>query len=332
VILRTLQIKAIMSDPTSTLFDYSLYKSCELCPRECGVNRLQGERGICDETAELRIAAIEAHFGEEPPISGTNGSGTVFFAGCTLRCAFCQNFQISCFHLGEIQSAKQVAERLARLVDQRAIHNVNFVTPDHFLPHTIEIVNELRRRNIDLPILYNTSGYCKVSSLRLLEGIADMYLPDFKYADAELAAELSHARDYPDIALAAIAEMVRQTGFLDSFMRNRALASRGVLVRHLVLPGRVQNSIQALTMLLLEFGRDLPISLMSQYWPARSLDLPEMNRRLRAQEFMQVSEHADSLGFNHLFVQPMEGTTDTESDFLPDFERARPFKGNIREI
>ncbi|RPH98069.1 MAG: 4Fe-4S cluster-binding domain-containing protein, partial [Calditrichaeota bacterium] len=270
----------------------ALYSPCGLCPRECGVNRLKGEAGICGETAALRVAAIEAHFGEEPPISGTNGSGTVFFTGCTLRCAFCQNFQISCFHLGENLKANQVAERLVRLVDQRAIHNVNFVTPDHFLPHTIEIVEELRRRNIDLPILYNTSGYCKVSSLQLLEGIADMYLPDFKYSDAELAAELSQARDYPEIALAAIVEMVRQTGFLDSFMHNRALASRGVLVRHLVLPGRVQNSIKALTMLFLEFGRDLPLSLMSQYWPARSIDQPEMNRRLRTQEFMQVSEHA----------------------------------------
>ena len=314
----------------STILNNALYQSCRLCPRECGVNRLDDETGICGESAELRIASIEPHFGEEPPISGRRGSGTVFFSGCTLRCEFCQNYQISCQHLGEVMTASQVAERLEQLHRQRGIHNVNFVTPDHFLPHTVEIVAELRRRSVDLPILYNTSGYCKVESLHLLEGIADMYLPDFKYSDADLAQALSHAKDYPDIALTAIAEMVRQTGFLDSFLAGGAVASRGVLVRHLVLPGHVQNSLDALTTLFLEFGKELPLSLMSQYWPARRMKADELNRRVTPDEFHEVHDHALALGFQHLFVQPV-AHGDNESDFLPDFRRKRPFKGNVKE-
>lgn len=304
----------------------SLYSPCRLCPRSCGIDRFAGETGVCGETAELRIAAIEAHFGEEPPISGTHGSGTVFFSGCTLRCAFCQNFQISCHHLGEVMTAAQVAERLQRLTE-RGIHNVNFVTPDHFLPHTVEIVDELRRRGVGLPILYNTSGYCKVESLRLPEGVADMYLPDYKYADAELAQRLSRARDYPEVALAAIAEMVRQTGFLDAFIEDKPIATRGVLVRHLVLPGQVQNSLDVLTTLFLEFGKELPVSLMSQYWPAQRMKEPELNRRVTHDEFYAVHDHALALGFKYLFVQHLYD--DGQSDFLPDFRQSRPFKGNI---
>lgn len=307
----------------------ALYSPCRLCPRGCGVNRIEGETGICGESAELRIASIEAHFGEEPPISGRRGSGTVFFSGCTLRCAFCQNYQISCQHLGETMTVVQVAERLERLNRQRGIHNVNFVTPDHFLPHTLAIVAELRRRAVDLPILYNTSGYCRVESLRLLEGIADMFLPDYKYADHELAQTLSHAHDYPDVALAAIAEMVRQTGFLDAFTEDKPVATRGVLVRHLLLPGQVQNSLDALTTLFLEFGKELPLSLMSQYWPARRMKAEELNRRVTPDEFHEVHDHALALGFRHLFVQHLED--EGQSDFLPDFERQQPFKGNVRE-
>ncbi|MDZ7371255.1 MAG: radical SAM protein, partial [candidate division KSB1 bacterium] len=196
---------------------FELYRDCRLCPRQCGVDRTAGRLGVCGESADLRIAAIEAHFGEEPPISGTHGSGTVFFTGCTLRCTFCQNYQISCEHLGEVLSVSQTADRLQAL-SRRGVHNVNFVTPDHFLPHTLAVVDELRRRGVEIPILYNTSGYCRIDSLRLLDGIADMYLPDYKYSDPELARRLSHASDYPDVALAALQEMVRQVGFLDAFV------------------------------------------------------------------------------------------------------------------
>ncbi len=309
---------------------YASYQACTLCPRACGSNRTAGGRGVCGESAELRIAAIEAHFGEEPPISGSRGSGTVFFSGCTLNCIYCQNYQISCFHMGTPMTVAVVVERLEELSVQQGIHNVNFVTPDHFLPHTIDIAGQLRRRGVTIPVLYNCSGYETVESLERLEEMADIYLPDYKYSDADLAQTLSRCRDYPAVALDAVAEMVRQKGFLDHFSSGREIAGRGVLVRHLVLPGQVQNSIDALSTLYGEFGAELPLSLMSQYWPARFIKHAELNRRLRREEFYRVYDHALALGFKHMFVQHMDALAENEDPFLPDFNQERPFRGNLR--
>lgn len=306
------------------------YQNCRLCPRDCQVNRLQGKKGICGETAQLRVASIEAHFGEEPPISGVNGSGTVFFSGCSLRCVFCQNYQISCFHLGQYTTSAEVAERLHQLYRKQAIHNVNFVTPDHFLPHTMEIVTLLRQQNVTIPILYNTSGYSSIETVKRLSEYADIYMPDFKYADEEVAFELSRCRDYPVVALNALVEMVKQKGFLDAVVNEREVAHRGVLVRHLVLPGQVQNSLDALSMLFAELGAELPLSLMSQYRPVRMVKNAEMNRPLAGEEFYRVYEHALSLGFRNLFVQPLMRSWEDDDEFLPDFSQDRPFRGNVR--
>jgi putative pyruvate formate lyase activating enzyme len=310
---------------------FTAYQNCRLCPRNCGVNRLAGHTGFCGETAELRIASIDAHFGEEPPITGSNGSGTIFFSGCSLGCVFCQNYQISCFHLGAVMTVEAVAGRIVDLYQSHHIHNVNFVTSDHYSPHTLAIVQELRKKNVRLPVLYNGSGYAKIETLLEMEDFADIYMPDYKYADIDLAHAFSRCRDYPGVALDAIAEMVRQKGFLDSFIGDRTAATRGVFVRHLVLPSHVQNSIDALSILFSEFGRELPISLMSQYWPARPMDVPELNRRISAAEFYQVYDHAMELGFNNLFVQHIQGAEE-ESDFLPDFKKERPFKGNVKQF
>jgi putative pyruvate formate lyase activating enzyme len=307
------------------------FRACQLCPRQCGVNRLDGEIGFCGETAALRIATIEAHFGEEPPISGTNGSGTVFFSGCTLQCAFCQNYQISQQHVGDVWPVSAVVGRLANLVQRSGIHNVNFVTPDQFLPHTWEIVAELRRRGIELPSVYNISGYERVELVKATEAYADMYLPDFKFADRELSAQLASCQDYPDVALNALAEMVRQKGFLDTFTTTTAetIARRGVLVRHLILPGQVANSLKVLDMLFLEFGRNLPLSLMSQYHPVPPCQQGNWGRRITVPEFEEVYNHALSLGLRHLFVQYPETSTGTPA-FLPDFTQERPFVGNVQ--
>ncbi len=310
--------------------NYDVYRCCTLCPRECRVDRTAGEMGICGESAELRVASIEAHFGEEPPISGTNGSGTLFFSGCTLLCIYCQNYQISCFHMGTLTTADKVAARLLDLVQDKGIHNINLVTPGHYLPHAIDIVRRLRSEGLTIPVVYNSSGYEKVEALAQAEDIVDIYLPDFKYSDAALAQSLSRCRDYPGVALDAVAEMVRQKGFLDHFTKRLAIATRGVLVRHLVLPGQVSNSIETLSMLYAEFGCDLPLSLMSQYSPARMVKQAELNRPLRREEFYRVYDHALELGFTHMFVQPMESQPDSEDPFLPDFREERPFKGNVR--
>jgi putative pyruvate formate lyase activating enzyme len=322
-----------------------LYRECRLCPRRCAVDRTPAEVGIGREGLSPRVASVEAHLGEEPPISGMNGSGTVFFAGCSLRCIYCQNHQISHEGLGRRWSVRELVERLLALSESAGIHNVNFVTPDHFLPHTVAVVEALRGCGIRIPILYNLSGYQALESLRLIEPVADIYLPDFKYADAALAGSLSRCPDYAAVALEALVEMVRQKGFLDSFPlggehelygldrhRSQPVAGRGVLVRHLILPGQVKNSQDALDMLYLEFGRDLPLSLMSQYVPIRTFrEAPFLNRTVTAEEFRQVLEHARGLGFSHLFVQYPEQTASGPHPFLPDFSATSPFLGNVRK-
>ena len=322
----------------------SHYRACELCPRRCGVDRAGNELGFCGQGARLHIATIEAHLGEEPPISGKNGSGTVFFSGCSLRCRFCQNYQISQQGLGQEWTLQELTDRLALLHEQERIHNVNFVTPDHFLPHTLAVVRLLRERGIRIPMVYNLSGYQRLESLRLIEPVADIYLPDFKYADAALARSLSQSADYTTVALEALCEMVRQKGFLDTLVGSDddgiaavskddlpLLSRQGVLVRHLILPGQVQNSLQVLTTLFVEFGRELPISLMSQYVPVRQLPLGSaLNRHVTRNEFQEVFQHAQALGFRNLFVQYPEEVAMGARPFLPDFRLVDPFPANTR--
>ncbi|PID58958.1 radical SAM protein [candidate division KSB3 bacterium] len=309
----------------------SHYRACDLCPHLCGVDRLQGELGYCGECAQLRIASIGAHFGEEPPISGQYGSGTVFFSGCHLQCDFCQNHQISREHLGQNMNVMDVVDRLEELTFTSQIHNVNFVTPTHVLPKTVEIIQELRGRRIEIPAIYNMSGYERREILQELEPFADIYLPDFKYADTHLGERLSHCSNYPSTALDAIAEMLRQKGFLDVFLpgHDGAIAGRGVLQRHLILPGHIQNSLDALDMLFIEFGKELPISLMSQYHPVRPCQEPGMDQRLTAEEFQRVYDHTQELGFQHLFVQYPAESRNQRPDFLPDFRKKQPFEGNM---
>jgi len=322
----------------------SHYKACELCPRRCGVDRTTNQLGFCGEGAHLRIATIEAHLGEEPPISGKNGSGTVFFSGCPLRCLFCQNYQISQEGMGREWTLQEVVDRLTALYEHEGIHNVNFVTPDHFLPHIVAVVRSLRERGIRIPMVYNLSGYQRLESLRLIEPVADIYLPDFKYADAALARCLSQSADYATVALEALCEMVHQKGFLDTFVREdedetgtvgvgdlSVPAREGVLVRHLILPGQVQNSLQVLSMLFVEFGRELPISLMSQYVPVRQFPLGSpLNRRVTRDEFQAVFRHAQELGFRDLFAQYPEEVAGEVQPFLPDFHAVNPFPGNMK--
>jgi putative pyruvate formate lyase activating enzyme len=305
----------------------SHYRACELCPRRCGVDRTADQLGFCGQGAHMRIATIEAHLGEEPPISGSNGSGAVFFSGCSLRCRFCQNYQISHEYPGRKWTIQQVVDRLTALYEQKGIHNVNFVTPDHFFPHTVAVVMLLGERGIRIPTVYNLSGYQRIESLTLIEPVADIYLPDFKYADATLAKRLSKSANYATVALEALCEMVRQKGFLDTSIPSR----RGVLVRHLILPGHVQNSLQALSMLFVEFGPELPISLMSQYVPVRQFPSGSpLNRQVTRSEFQEVFRHAQDLGFRDLFVQYPGELAQDRRPFLPDFYAANPFPGNVR--
>jgi putative pyruvate formate lyase activating enzyme len=300
---------------------YNLYESCTLCPHECRIDRLKGETGICGQTARPRIAAVLAHFGEEPPISGQNGSGTIFFSGCNLKCHFCQNFQISWDQHATIQGFAQLEKQVQKLLTQ-GVHNINLVTSDHFLPHILAIKSIISNSKNQVPLLFNTSSYLNPSSLHMLEDIVDIYLPDYKFAQTEIAISAAQAANYPEVALKALKEMVYQKGFLA--INEQGLAEKGVLVRHLILPGQITNSLQALKNLYREFGPQIPLSVMAQYYPARPGLPPPFNRPLTWTDYQPVYDLVQELGFNNLFLQYPQAA----ADFVPDFSQKRPFKGN----
>ncbi|MBW1913389.1 MAG: 4Fe-4S cluster-binding domain-containing protein [Deltaproteobacteria bacterium] len=317
------------SAETNKLKNFSVFfRDCKMCPKQCSVNRME-TIGFCGQSHLLRIAHIGAHFGEEPPISGSMGSGAIFFSGCSLGCSFCQNHQISTGNLGKPMEFEELFIRVEEMISRTRVHNINFVTPDHFFPYTYRLVSFLQKEGYDLPSVYNLSGYQSIPMLKMTERYADIYLPDYKYSDPKAAKILSNCKNYPDVALYAINEMIKQKGFLDSFKKNSKLATKGVLVRHLILPGLVKNSLNALTSLFLEFGADLPISLMSQYYPVFQHEDKNMNRPLKKEEFDCVYSHAMDLGFKNMFVQiPGNKPFDTELMFLPDFQMDEPFAGN----
>lgn len=298
-----------------------LYENCRLCPHICGINR-RNSIGRCGESSILRAAWIGSHHGEEPPISGSNGSCTVFFSGCSLACIYCQNYQISSGKIGDETNIETLFNLVSNTLDAEGAHNVNFVSPDHFFPHIFMLAKLFRDKKPSLPLIYNTSGYQRLKMLKMAEPFSDIYLADYKYSESFLAGKYSSVPDYPAIAIEALSEMVLQKGFLDSFETKADIATKGVLVRHLILPGAVQNSVDALTTLFVEFGQNLPLSLMSQYHPVSALD-PPMDRIITAEEFYEVYNHAMELGFKNLFVQFPE---DNSPDFYkPDFREKMPF-------
>ncbi len=304
----------------------SPYSPCRLCPRQCATDRLEGHAGVCGETAELRIASWGPHMGEEPCFSGTRGSGAIFFSGCACHCFFCQNWQISTAHgKGQIVSA-EAFHRLALDLVERGVHNLNFVTPDHFWPHIEALCARLRADGVVIPFLFNSSGYQLPAMISRYASQMDIFLPDFKFADPIVARAVMRDERYPEIAIEALRLMIAEKGFLDPFDPTGInLAQRGVLVRHLVLPGHIENTLRVLDLLREEFGRWLPLSLMSQYTPVPAAQQrPPFDRTLTAQEYQTALDHAQDLGFENLLTQPMANS----DDFLPDFEQPRPFRGN----
>ena len=275
--------------------------SCRLCPRACGVNRLEGKRGICRAGRLARVASVSLHHGEEPPISGTGGSGTIFFAHCNLTCLFCQNYPISQLDNGREMDGETLASELLKL-QARGAHNVNFVTPTPHVPQMAEAVMLARQRGLTIPIVYNSNGYDSLDALALTDGVVDIYLPDAKYRSGDLAQLASGASDYPEANDAALKEMARQTGFLK--LDRNGIAVRGMLIRHLVLPGRVEETQEVLAYLRETFGRDIPISLMGQYFPAyKAFDAPGFDRKLSDREYDQTVETARRLGLRNVFIQ-----------------------------
>jgi len=288
--------------------------TCTLCPRNCGVNRLNGETGFCGQTNELKAARAALHMWEEPCISGTEGSGTVFFSGCTLRCVYCQNFSIAAGKNGKIISTERLSEIFLELQNQGA-NNINLVTPTHFVPQIASALTSAKKQGLKLPIVYNTGSYEHVETLRRMEGLVDIYLPDLKYFSSELSLRYSHAKDYFEVASKAIAEMVRQVG--TPIFDNRDMMTRGVIVRHLVLPGHTKDSKKIMEYLYQTYGNQIYISIMNQFTPLSTLkDYPELNRKLTKKEYDSVVDFCLSLGVENGFIQ--EGRTAVES-FIPDF-------------
>ena len=274
---------------------------CRLCPRECGVNRLEGERGYCGAGRLAKVAAVSVHHGEEPPISGTRGSGTIFFSHCNMKCIFCQNYPISQYGNGREMDPETLAGEMVRL-RALGVHNINFVTPTPHAPQMAEAILLARGKGFDLPVVYNTNGYDAPETLALLEDVVDIYLPDAKYLSAELADTASGTPDYARHNEAAIDEMVRQVGFLSS--GNDGIAARGVLVRHLVLPGRVGETEAVLAHLSERHGPELPLSLMGQYFPAwQATTTAGFDRKVTRKEYDRAIEAAQRLGLRNVFIQ-----------------------------
>ena len=279
-------------------------RGCRLCPRRCAADRLAGETGFCGAKERARVAAISIHDGEEPPISGSRGSGTVFFSHCNLACLFCQNYPISQMGAGREMTAEELGARLLRL-EARGAHNVNFVTPTPHVPQMIGAVRAARERGFSVPVVYNTNGYELPGTVGLLDGVVDVYLPDLKYRSEKIASEASGAADYPVHNARAVAEMVRQVGPLVSDADG--IATRGVLIRHLVLPGRVEETEAVLSFVRERFGTGMPLSLMGQYFPAhRAPATPGYDRKLSREEYERAIEAAEELGLSNVFIQEIE--------------------------
>lgn len=302
------------------------YGDCHLCPRGCGVDRTAGRRGTCGGTAELRIASAGPHFGEEPCFTGTRGSGAIFFSGCSCHCFFCQNWQISTFRTPGRALDADGFHALALDLIARGVHNLNFVTPDPWWPHIEVLCRRLRAEGETIPFLWNSSGYARPELVARQAGLVDLFLPDCKFADPDLARAVMGDARYPEYAIASLRAMVAAKGFLDPFDPTGAeLARSGVLVRHLLLPGHVENTKRVLRLLHDEFGRYLPLSLMSQYLPIpATAGRPPFDRAPTADEYREAVDCALELGFENLFIQPLSDT----SDFMPDFDRDAPFDGN----
>ena len=292
-----------------------LYRSCRLCPRECKVDRMAGKTGFCGMTSEVMAARAALHFWEEPCISGTEGSGAVFFSGCTLRCVFCQNHEIAAGAVGKPVTEERLSQIFQELQEKGA-NNINLVTATQFLPTVIPALQHAKEMGLTIPIVYNTGGYEKVETLRLLEELVDIWLPDCKYQSTKLSGRYSRAADYPETVKTALAEMVRQAGA--PLFDRRGMMKKGVIVRHLVLPGCVSDSKDVLEYLWDTFGNQIYVSIMSQYTPLPHVAAyPEINRKVTDEEYEEIVDYARFLGMSQVYIQ--EGGCVGES-FIPAFD------------
>jgi putative pyruvate formate lyase activating enzyme len=278
---RTVQLEAMLT-------------SCTLCPRQCRVNRLEGALGYCQAPAELIISSVFAHYGEESPLVGAGGSGTIFLAHCNLKCLFCQNYELSMKGEGVPYSHKKLAAAMIDL-QQRGCHNINFVTPSHYVPGILRGLSLAIDQGLSIPLVYNCSGYESLDVVKLLDGIVDIYMPDIKFLRRELSDRYCNAPDYPDVAREVLKEMQRQVG--DLVMDERGIARKGLLIRHLVMPSHGENTKDVLLFIRQEISRDAFVNIMAQYHPCyQASRFPEISRRPTMKEYNEAVEYARDIG------------------------------------
>lgn len=292
------------------------FSSCHLCPRECGAARMEGRAGACGAGAVIKVARAALHLWEEPCISGKEGSGAVFFSGCPLGCIYCQNQEISRGQAGYEITVDRLADIFLELQNDKKANNINLVTACHYVPQVVLALQKAKKGGLAIPVVYNSSGYEKVETLKMLDGLVDVYLPDFKYWDPELAVRYSRAADYPKTVRAAIAEMVRQTGPCE--FDGRGLIRKGVIVRQLLLPGHVKNSKDILGYLYNTYHEDIYISIMSQYTPMPQVkEDPLLGRRVTVREYQRLIDYALELGIENGYTQERKVALES---FIPDFD------------
>lgn len=293
----------------------NLLKECNLCPRKCSVNRLENERGFCKSSSSIKIARVSLHNWEEPCISGKNGSGTIFFSGCTLKCVFCQNHEISQEGVGKEVSIERLSEIFLEQ-QERGANNINLVTPTHYVPQIIEAIKLSKSKGLNLPILYNSNGYVPLETLKLLEGYIDVYLPDLKYFNDKYAIKYSKAPNYFKAASNAIKEMVRQVGSPE--FDDNGLIKKGVIIRHLMLPGLLFDSKKVMDYIYNTFGNSVYVSIMNQYTPTfKAEEYPEINKPLNPKHYDTLIDYSLSIGIENGFIQD---TGTNSKSFIPEFD------------
>ncbi len=296
----------------------TILEKCELCPRRCGINRINGKKGYCRVADKPIVSYYGKHFGEEPPISGSRGSGNIFFSSCNMKCIYCQNYQISHTLTGKEVSIDELVDIFLEL-ERKGCHNINLVSPTPYIPMILSAIDMARKKGLNLPFVYNTNAYENVETIKLLAGYIDIFLPDFKYWNKNIARRLSDAEDYPDHAASAIMAMKRQVGDLSI---KDGIAEKGILIRHLVLPNNLSGSINILEWVLNNLGNKTFLSLMSQYHPLhRAYEYPMINRRIKEKEYDELINFLLNNGFENVFIQDFESA----STLIPDFRLEKPF-------
>ena len=293
----------------------NILEKCTLCPHECKVNRIKGEIGRCKSDYRIKISLADLHFYEEPCISGKSGSGTVFFTGCNMNCKFCQNYEISQLCKGKIVSSEELADEFIKL-QNRGANNINLVTGCIYVPQIIETLKIAKRNGLKIPIVYNSSGYEKVETLKMSEGVVDVYLPDLKYYYDDLAQRLSGINNYFEIASNAIKEMYRQVG--KSKFDENGIIQKGLIIRHLVLPNHLQNTKQVLKWIKKNMNPEVYVSVMAQYFPEyKALETEDINRKINIDEYNEIQEYIEKIGISNGYMQDLE---DDEKRYVPKWK------------